>query len=581
MTRTIPLNQSLRESGNFHEAALSAVSRITNTDTRLAPGGNALQVSWTQLEPRDADLEDRADVVLRLLLTAASKRRLQHTSSLSVADARSLSGCALIVEHGNEEKRMWADRASCWARWVAPAKLPEDAAIVERLPEDVAVKERPPLTTQLLKWGMEDSASPSPLIQDTAEFLNISGEGASPSTPGGGWLPELKTSTTAVFGHVLHQHMLPETRFQAVLQVNPGEPKWDGHPPDTARRIMSPVVPPFVDGLPPRNRIHHGHNAEIVMRFLPAPGSLAAQLAPSLELRLACVQRKRGIGSGNSALYVSRVLSLRAVVASHAADVLLPHGRVDVRLAQTRYAELSGRAVYDLPELAPLSTFLRRSRLDLLEGTLDTPARVPALAIPRGLLLPARYVESPPVQHGGDAEFYVTQQDTVAVDYLFAGLEMRSAVSAPHHGFALTYTSIEAGQGGGRRAELSLDAWDAGQAVPPESEWWHRNEEDAEDGTDPVEAAESLARAEEEKADPVEGEGGLLGTEGGGVPPTETAQEAQAEAKPDLLGTVRASRWADADQAATDVVERSASEYVAAVERLARGKGGVRWVVEN
>jgi hypothetical protein len=47
--------------------------------------------------------------------------------------------------------------------------------------------------------------------------------------------------------------------------------------------------------------------------------------------------------------------------------------------------------------------------------------------------------------------------EDLEVEYMFAGLEMRRSVATEVNGWKLVYTSVEAGQGGGRRAELALE----------------------------------------------------------------------------------------------------------------------------
>jgi hypothetical protein len=48
------------------------------------------------------------------------------------------------------------------------------------------------------------------------------------------------------------------------------------------------------------------------------------------------------------------------------------------------------------------------------------------------------------------------KDDTQQVEYLFAGLEVRSMITLNWKGWRIIYTSIEAGRAGGRRSELKL-----------------------------------------------------------------------------------------------------------------------------
>jgi hypothetical protein len=48
--------------------------------------------------------------------------------------------------------------------------------------------------------------------------------------------------------------------------------------------------------------------------------------------------------------------------------------------------------------------------------------------------------------------------ETVPVDYVFAGLELRHAVATDYDGWRLAYTAVEGGKSRGARAELSLES---------------------------------------------------------------------------------------------------------------------------
>jgi hypothetical protein len=57
---------------------------------------------------------------------------------------------------------------------------------------------------------------------------------------------------------------------------------------------------------------------------------------------------------------------------------------------------------------------------------------------------------------GKAQKFANFQSDSQNVQFMFAGLDIRSSFSVSWNGWRLVYTSIEAGQAGGRRSELKL-----------------------------------------------------------------------------------------------------------------------------
>jgi hypothetical protein len=156
--------------------------------------------------------------------------------------------------------------------------------------------------------------------------------------------------------------------------------------------------------------------------------------------------------------------------------VLLPSSPVDLRLRQTQYVAVQGQP-QDIGAWQPVSDLLSRARLDLKAGRLEMPSQQ-RFPIPRALLSPAAQADDqPPTTTTKTTTTTTSVEGDVSprhhgglesVNYAFAGLELHRAVSLPYHGFTLTYTSVEAGQGGGTRAELSLQP--TSTAAAPEGE---------------------------------------------------------------------------------------------------------------
>ncbi|EFX02772.1 hypothetical protein CMQ_2701 [Grosmannia clavigera kw1407] len=152
--------------------------------------------------------------------------------------------------------------------------------------------------------------------------------------------------------------------------------------------------------------------------------------------------------------------ALHTVMAAHTSDVLFPTQPVDVRITQKRFFALPAADIAADPALDPLRAFLAQARLGQLGPSgqplpLSTPARLSGLGLPARVLLPvgdgARLREQPRRRH-----------QTIAVDYVFAGLEVRRRVATAFEGWTLALTSVDAGRGGGRHTALTLDATPAG-----------------------------------------------------------------------------------------------------------------------
>lgn len=211
---------------------------------------------------------------------------------------------------------------------------------------------------------------------------------------------------SATFGHILQAAAAKKT--------------------STTRRILSPVIPhPAALTSLSANDEPVAQSTAIILNFSPditrlsTLGSNDSSQQPLPDVRLTLpVDETTDLANFG---FPPRS-TLHAVAARRVQDVLLPSGPVDVRLTRQRLTSLDA-------EQHALQTFLAASEFDLLEGRLRTPSRI-------SLTLPGE-----------------TQGD---VPYLFMGLEVHQAVETTLGGHAIRYESIEAGQHGGQRQELSL-----------------------------------------------------------------------------------------------------------------------------
>ncbi|KAM3462373.1 hypothetical protein NHJ6243_004122 [Beauveria neobassiana] len=209
--------------------------------------------------------------------------------------------------------------------------------------------------------------------------------------------------TFATLGHVLHLKEAVKASNKKNL--------------DKARRILSPIIPhpaaltTLSGGEEPVTQ-----STAIILNFSPDPIVPQDGTLPRVRLTLP-VDETADLSNFN----IPPSSTLHAVTAQRIQDLLLPTESVDARLTQQRLVALDA----DQPAL---QQFLTASEFNLLQGRLRTPSRI-SLSLP-----------------GAAAE----------AAYLFMGLEVHQAVETRLAGHTIRYESIEAGQHGGQRQELSL-----------------------------------------------------------------------------------------------------------------------------
>lgn len=303
-----------------------------------------------------------------------------------------------------------------------------------------------------------------------------------------GWLP-FRARTSAVFGHVLHLN-----NNELAMSIKDGTDMLAN-----SRRVLYPLIPPITEmhlpGWVPY-KSPSKTSSVIVMRFTPSlhnPNVLGSTgPGPVLELRLAASDE-----------VIISIMSLRAIAHTHLADICLPGEVVDARLAQRLVAELPGNVIQNTPGMDPLMEFLRNSTLQPARGRLITPPVLDGLGLPSWLFyMPETDPYSPFLRPEVLAENYDSAKAAASphkasekksktskrpkrpkgkaaaslalplahnpydlasnaltqISYLFAGVEIHRPVETAYDGWKLSYTSIEAGVGGGHRAELALAA---------------------------------------------------------------------------------------------------------------------------
>ncbi|KAJ3488862.1 hypothetical protein NLG97_g6114 [Lecanicillium saksenae] len=217
--------------------------------------------------------------------------------------------------------------------------------------------------------------------------------------------------TIATFGHILHLSDVTKTSSKNA---------------DKSRRILSPVIPhPAALTTLSASDGPVTQSTAIILNFYPDATEQPQEGTTLPRVRLTLpVDETTDLSNFD----IPPSSTLHAVVTQRVQDLLLPSESVDVRLAQQQLLAL------DAAQPA-LKQFLASSEFNLLEGRLRTPSRI-ALTLPDA---------------GSD------------LPYLFTGLEVHQAVEMRLEGHALRYESIEAGQHGGQRQELSLHRMGGGE----------------------------------------------------------------------------------------------------------------------
>ncbi|KAF9780349.1 hypothetical protein IL306_000607 [Fusarium sp. DS 682] len=365
-----------------------------------------LRVSWMpEPDEASAETEDLADIVLRLIVgrvvPGAHHGILRCIPPSEVEDT--VSGQPVPVQR-QARAMSWRDKLKKWLRIVAPtSKTPQQ-----------------PWTFDWPSWAaVEEEKCPR---------------------------SDNKDATTATFGHILHQR--ESTSIKELFRQ---------------RRILAPLTPhpAAFSALKPDNNLPLKETTTIVMHLVPHVSPIKAGTSPDQQLPEDPVpqgESSKGRAKdakkkvpADPAVYITIPvhsdvdlanfkipddMTAHCYVTWHTSDVLLPTEAVDVRLEHKRFYALK------VTQLG-LRTFLKKSELNLAEGRLRTPSQA-KLSVPGSWL------------RGHDSGKFTTEKKVVLYD--FRGTEVHKTVEMPWKGHTLRYSSIEAGQHGGQRQEITLQA---------------------------------------------------------------------------------------------------------------------------
>ncbi|KAK4242024.1 mitochondrial inner-membrane-bound regulator-domain-containing protein [Achaetomium macrosporum] len=426
--RTSDFAVDLVSSEPLKPGVLEEVGRITNTVTRLDPSGKKVLVTWIHMSERSEDLENAAETVLRFLRDAYGPKP-RASSTLQVPRDLADRGRYLPVLNGYAQKLPWQERSERWERWTV--------ALPHLTHWDTNVNMQPAIPADILPYaiGTENVIKQQRNQVDTPP----------------GWSSELQTDTSAIFGQVV---------FARQKQLSSGTPLSLSEPPsqlDTSlSRTFIPALPALGSLNLPTNLKEEGlwHTISVI-RFAPSP-EISPELiasAPNLELRIEADHRE-----------IIRLVSLRAITDAFTGDVLFPAAAVDARLVQQRYFVLPGASIeHHVPTLL---TFISKSKLLPWDGKLSTPPVLLGVRLPRRLFSPTNTTTNAnDGTSSPSSEEDNTVNDIVEVNYSLSSIEVQRTVTAEYEGLKLRYTSIQGGQRGGERSELSLEAV---RVEPPE-----------------------------------------------------------------------------------------------------------------
>lgn len=238
-----------------------------------------------------------------------------------------------------------------------------------------------------------------------------------------------RSITTATFGHVLHN--TPEAAQNDDLD----QPRGPTPVPVLAKkpRTFSPLIPhpASFSALKPEGSEPLTQSTTIILNL--AVDSTSTKRSPVVQVRLP-VDNEADLDNFS----IPTATTAYNLVSWYRSDLLLPGESVDVRIQHQRLLPL------DLDE-SKVRSFLEASEFNLLQGHLRTPSQIT-------LRIPSLHISTT-----GKAS-----SKTKARVYTFRGLEIHQTVEIPWRGHTLRYSSIEAGQHGGQRQELTLQAGSPG-----------------------------------------------------------------------------------------------------------------------
>ncbi|KAJ3467021.1 hypothetical protein MRS44_004585 [Fusarium solani] len=422
VVRDIPIRQHVTLIPSSTE--LEVLSQLTKTTLKIVEK-KELRVSWLpdpQENAAESKTEDKGDVVLRLLLGHPNPGREVDMECLPRPQTKGIPKSHFVDLRRQLRALSWRDKLQTWQRVVTP------------------INNKP------------DEASPVP--------LDLVGSASLPE-----YQPDKLGSrnvTTATFGHIIHNSFQVGKLKEAETRKKKAQSP-DADPNDLIIPLHSDdLSTPGIDDdlVPPESPILGAvlsHKRRTFYPLIPHPASFSA-LKPegsdtltqstTIILNLAVHGDRSAANRQGPVIQVHLPVDAEADLANFSIpkdaaaycvipwyrnDLLLPGESVDVRMQHERLLAL------DLDK-SGLRSFLDTSEFNLLQGHLRTPSQATLMIPPKYINPGTRSIK--PKSH----------------TYAFRGLEIHQTVEMPWRDHTLRYSSIEAGQHGGQRQELTLQA---------------------------------------------------------------------------------------------------------------------------
>ncbi|KAL8338530.1 hypothetical protein RB598_007063 [Gaeumannomyces tritici] len=403
--------------GKIPHESLERLGQLTNSHIRQRVASGKFDVSWIERNrpERDQTFEKTRDVVFRHLMSAYGSDAPSLPLPMAVVGPL-LEGpemARLVSERGLQNLSLpWNAPSGSWARFVRPVSSATTKSADVNLP--------PNLVSWLIRPQGDDTRTPPPQPSATS----VSDPTGLPTI--GHWALA-KTSTHAIFGHILHWTEENDVISQPSTIL----------PSDTSSpRILSTTTPPLFGRAFSKAAFCGPTSSQLVIRLVPSPNGSAAVHAPTLELRVRMI---------NS--LVADIKSLRALHNTYDFDLLLPDHPVDARITQKQVSELRrlGDPLDAHPVVLPLVDFLGQSEISPAEGVFKTPSLV------KGMTVPVRLGHGAALGAGDESGL-------LTLDYLFAGLEVRHQAVTSFRDRSLAYTTIVSDGFTPQRVEVSMQA---------------------------------------------------------------------------------------------------------------------------
>ncbi|KAJ4259765.1 hypothetical protein NW762_007696 [Fusarium torreyae] len=397
---------------------LAELGRLTKTSIQHIKEGeeDKLKVSWIPKIPKPdenttetPETEDLADIVFRLIVGRTTPA---FDNSLQCIPFQEWIDTPFIEVQRQNRAMSWRDKLRKWHRAVAPS---------------------------------QKSSKDSPKSINLAKFANLPEWEMPPSGN--------KDATTATFGHLVHSgtdvswERLP--RILSPLTPHPAafsDAKPDDDKPlkqstSRSRHILSPLTPhpAAFSALKPDGDKPLKQSTTIILNLVPheTHAEHTANRRTTKTRPPVCVKLPVDPDADLENFSIPADASAECLVPLHTNDVLLPHESVDVRLKHERSLSL------DINQPG-LKKFLEKSQFNLLQGRLRTPSQAT-------LSMPKAWID-------GNRGRCDKSGRTVEFLYDFRGLEIHQNIEMPWRNHTLRYSSIEAGQHGGQRQEITLQA---------------------------------------------------------------------------------------------------------------------------